>query len=233
MSSQPRRRGRPAQLSREKILDATLQLLQEVPLSGFTMQRLARALHTAPMTLYGYFESREALLDASVEKILGGLRPITSSPDWRQTVRDWANALRARMLDYPQSVQLMNSRTRIPAAWLELTAPLVEALRHAGLQGFLLAETVRWISRMVIGAILTEITLHEDSLLRERIDVSEQLERLSPTSRDEIMHLAPFLNLPDNDALFAFTLDRLVDAVEFLAARQPAGATHQNPADAC
>src|SRR6185312_12944183 len=86
-----RSRGRPAQLSRERILETTLNLLQNVPLAELTMQRLARELGTTPTALYGYFDNQEELFRAVSERVLAGvdLEPVRRADNWRAVLRAW------------------------------------------------------------------------------------------------------------------------------------------------
>ena len=91
MSTVPKRsRGRPAQLSRDRILETTLTLLQTVPAGELTMQRLARELGTTPTALYGYFGSQRELFHAAGEQVLGGvdLSPVQAAADWRDALRN-------------------------------------------------------------------------------------------------------------------------------------------------
>ncbi|HSK01904.1 MAG TPA: helix-turn-helix domain-containing protein [Kofleriaceae bacterium] len=61
----PRRRpGRPARqvLTRDRILEAALVLLEQDGLDGVTIRALARRLRVDPMAIYHYVEDRHALL---------------------------------------------------------------------------------------------------------------------------------------------------------------------------
>jgi AcrR family transcriptional regulator len=214
-----RPRGRPAQLSRERILDCALTLLQSVPLAQLTMQRLANELGTTPTALYGYFDSQEDLFSNVLERVMAGIDMTAASneSDWRMVLRRWAHAIRDRLLVYPHAAELVHlTPKQTPAGWFELTVPLIQSLRRAGLSGFLLMDSLRSISRVVFGLIVNELSLDPYNLSLEKASADAALPHLSAEARAEIEYLLPYLGDQDNNALFAFTLDRLIDGVEAL-----------------
>jgi len=130
-----RPRGRPAQLSQDRILDSALLLLQSVPLAQLTMQRLANELGTTPTALYGYFNNQEDLFLNISERVMAGvdMAAARAAQDWRQALRLWANAIRDRILVFPHAAELVQLKPgQTPAGWFELTVPLIQALRRAG-----------------------------------------------------------------------------------------------------
>lgn len=225
MSTTPvkRPRGRPAQLSKDRILECALTLLQTVPLAQLTMQRLARELGTTPTALYGYFSNQEDLFQHISERVMGGvdMSAAHAEQDWQQVLRIWANAIRNRLLVYPHAAELVQLRPQqTPAGWFELTVPLIKALRKAGLSGYLLMDSLRCISRVVFGSIVNELTMDPYNISLEQESASAALQHLSAESRAEIEYLMPYLGDQDNDALFAFTIERLVDSIAALIGRQ-------------
>lgn len=68
------RRTRPRRssaLTAERIVDAAIDLLDSQGLDAFTMRRLAQWLDTAPGSLYRHFESRDAVLVAVHDHLIG------------------------------------------------------------------------------------------------------------------------------------------------------------------
>ncbi len=56
-------------LSRERILDAALELVVDDGWNGLSMRRLAQELDVWPMAVYRYFRDKDELLDAVVEQL--------------------------------------------------------------------------------------------------------------------------------------------------------------------
>ncbi len=221
-----RRRGRPPQLSREQIVEAALALLRREPNRPLTMQRLAAALNAAPMSLYTHIRNRDDLLQAIAREVLGGVDLPPQDGPWQDTVRRWACALRQRFLAYPFVGSLLQEGIATPAAWLELSNPLLQALQQAGLQGEALADAQRWVSRVVIGSVLMELALPA-AVPAEFDEVARALGELPESSQGVWRQVLPQLGRHDDDAVFAYTLDRTLDALQALVQASGSPPRHQ------
>lgn len=210
-----RKRGRPAQLSRQQIVQAALQLLRDEPGQALTMQRLAVALDAAPMSLYTHIRNREDLLQAIAAEVLGGVELPASDDPWQDSVRQWARALRRQFLEHPFVAGLLQDSIATPAAWLELSNPLLLALQRAGLQGADLADAQRWVSRVVTGSVLMELLLPA-AVPEEFGHVARALNAMPPENRGVWQQVLPVLGQSDDDAVFEYTLDRTLDALNAL-----------------
>ena len=65
--------GAAAGLSRSRILDAAIELIDQTGLRGFTMRRLGTHVGVEAMAFYHYFSSRENVLDGVVEVVVDKL----------------------------------------------------------------------------------------------------------------------------------------------------------------
>ena len=212
-----RKRGRPAQLSRQRIVATALELLAAEPAKALTMQRLARALDAAPMALYTHVRNRADLMQVIADTILGGIEVSVEPDDWAGTVRRWAWALRAEFLRYPFMAQLLNEGIGTPAAWLRVSNPLLQALQQAGLRGAALADAQRWVSRVVFGSVLMELVLPA-AVPEEMHGVRQALLELPESERGTWLDILPELGRHADEDVFAYTLDRTIDALEAMSA---------------
>ncbi|HEY7781207.1 MAG TPA: helix-turn-helix domain-containing protein, partial [Ktedonobacterales bacterium] len=84
MPNPPRRARRPrGSLTRQRVVEAALRLADEEGLEALTMPGLARRLDCGVMTIYGYVDSRDDLLDAIAVAGLADLRlprPLPAEP---------------------------------------------------------------------------------------------------------------------------------------------------------
>jgi TetR/AcrR family tetracycline transcriptional repressor len=87
-----RRRERP--LTRDELLDAALGIVDSEGLAALTMRRLAAAVGVEAMSLYYHVPHKEALLDATVERMRSEMRLPATAPS------DWADALEAIFVEY-------------------------------------------------------------------------------------------------------------------------------------
>ncbi|MFC9354014.1 TetR/AcrR family transcriptional regulator C-terminal domain-containing protein [Arthrobacter sp. NPDC057013] len=101
--------GRKPRLSRETVLSAALELVDEEGLEALTMRRLGQRLGRDPMGLYRYAENRAALLDGLTELVLDQLA-VPEGMDWQATLRGVAHDLRRLALRHPHVVPLLVTR---------------------------------------------------------------------------------------------------------------------------
>lgn len=123
--------GRPAALTREQVLVAALEIIDQDGVEALTMRRLGQALDRNPMGIYRHAADKDALLDGVVEHVLSGLEAPgepgrdeqdDGDGDWESALRRTAHAFRRIALGHPNAVPLLVTRS--------VTGPL--ALRPLG-----------------------------------------------------------------------------------------------------
>lgn len=62
---------RKSPLSRERIVAAALALIEKEGLDAFSTRSLGRALHCEAMSIYHFFPSKQHLMDALVDRVIG------------------------------------------------------------------------------------------------------------------------------------------------------------------
>jgi len=127
----PPRKGRPTALTREQVLGAALQIIDDGGVEALTMRRLGQSLDRNPMGIYRHAADKDALLDGVVERVVSELA-VSREPgrdehaegelDWELTLRRTAHAFRRIAMAHPNVVPLLVTRS--------VTGPL--ALRPLG-----------------------------------------------------------------------------------------------------
>src|ERR671918_1222308 len=74
---------KPSRLTRERIIEAGLGLVDREGSDAISMRRLADALGVTPMALYNHVSSKRDLLRAVAEHVLGKVRFDGGHRDWR------------------------------------------------------------------------------------------------------------------------------------------------------
>ena len=209
-----RRPGRPARLSRERIVTASLALLEREPEEPLTVARVAGQVEAVPAALYRHFESLDELLDAVLGRILGGVElEIRPRAAWPEQIRDWMTSLRQQLLRYPAALRIIGRRGRTSPAWLDAVSAQIEILERAGLSGAELARTQLWITETTVGLVMQEASL----TLPDQIEAARaSLEEMSPEGRARLESLMPHLARLRADAFFAFAADRTIAALGLL-----------------
>src|SRR3954464_15518471 len=99
--------------SREAIARAALELVDREGLGSLSMRRLAATLDMGTMTLYGYFRTKEELLEAVVEEAAGWDR-LPDLPDgWEERLRALARGMRTALSRHRSLIEV---RLRRPIA---------------------------------------------------------------------------------------------------------------------
>jgi AcrR family transcriptional regulator len=115
---------------------AAQDLLDSEGLDGFSMRRLAARLGVGTMTLYGYFRSKDELLDAVVDvggETIANLASVPESGDpWKPRLRELFIAIRERLNEHPGVVELRYKRPLLSPGALALTEIGMRILRDAG-----------------------------------------------------------------------------------------------------
>src|SRR5436305_4757600 len=108
----PRTPAPRPRLSREELAQAALAFLDTHGLEGLSMRRLAAALDVGTMTLYGYFRSKDELLDAAVDAAVADIRPAPpNAGPWQHRLRATMRRTRDTLSRHPALVQL---RVQLP-----------------------------------------------------------------------------------------------------------------------
>jgi AcrR family transcriptional regulator len=212
-----RRRGRPARLSRERILDAGLALLEREPDEPLTAARIAAEVDAVPAALYRHFANLDELLDGVLGRVLGGVDlDIRRRAAWHAQVRDWMVSLRGHLLRYPAALRIIGRRGRTSPSWLDAVACLIEILERAGLSGATLARTHLWITETTVGLVMQEASLALDEQIA---GARASLAAMSDEGRARLAPLVPHLARLRADAFFAFAADRTIAALVALVGR--------------
>ncbi|QAY78845.1 TetR/AcrR family transcriptional regulator [Sphingosinicella sp. BN140058] len=217
-----RKRGPKPRLTREAVVAAAIDVADREGLEAVTMQRLARALNSKPMTLYRHVPSKEALTELMWDAALGAA-PLLPDDDWRQALKGWAAASFESLERHPWMIELVGSIRSVGPGW---TAWLEAGL--AGMRALKLGTGEKL-------AVLTLIDGHLRSAARLRFgikaspewaaDFGHMVQRVSAdASFPMLAALARNANGPDEDMslgdMFTFGLDRILDGVGAFAERR-------------
>ncbi|MGW3228487.1 TetR/AcrR family transcriptional regulator [Kitasatospora sp. NPDC001095] len=127
-------RPRTPLLSRERIVAAALRLIDDEGLDALSTRRLATELSVSGPSLYNHFATKDDLLDAVVDSVIGEVdlsmfgtaettgtaaadeaagaagtagAPATPATPWAEALRDWARSYRAALAAHPNIVPVL------------------------------------------------------------------------------------------------------------------------------
>jgi len=152
-------KGRRSKANRKSIVMAALDVADRVGMNALTIRRVAVAAGVAPMSLYTYFRSKEALLDVMYEEVAAKIYPEADSGDWQSLLRDFCHNLREVLLEHPQWLSLMAR----PAAVLTMPnrEALLAAMTHAGIPAEEALATLSSAGLMALGWTTVELSFRD------------------------------------------------------------------------
>jgi len=129
-----------------------LELVDREGLDALTMQRLAEEVDAGTMTLYGYFESRDDLLDAIVDAAVDP-RPWPPAPgaDWREQLANTVRMVYRALGRHPGLVEIRARRPVLRPEALRFAERVIGLLRGAGFEPEEAASAFRLIFTYTFG----------------------------------------------------------------------------------
>lgn len=143
-----------AKLSREDIVAAALEMSDaRSGLEDVTVRSLAARLNVGAMTLYGYFRSKDDILDAVADHVMGSLEmaevPGESAED---AIRAVADAFLDLMSEHPSVVALLASRTtRSPESLRAAMERVLDRFVSAGIPAALAIQCYGFLIQHAMG----------------------------------------------------------------------------------
>jgi AcrR family transcriptional regulator len=152
----PRKSGERPPLSPDVIADAALALVDREGLEALSMRRIAGALGVEAMALYYHFSSKEALVEAVLQRGTPGALPAPTGK-WRQDVKATMRVVYEQLSAHPVLLPLRwERRVNSPEAkrLLEQERRIFEG---AGITGSLALDVHRLLGSYVVGFVAAGI----------------------------------------------------------------------------
>ena len=136
-SSQPHPRPRRPRgsLTQEGILDAAEAIAAGGGFGALSMRGVAGRLGAAPMALYNHFATRDALVDALLDRVLHRFRAEPESEDWAEDLRGFARAHRRMLAEHPWAVAPLFSQPNPGLGAVRIGEHALGILRRGGFSG--------------------------------------------------------------------------------------------------
>lgn len=95
--------------SKADVLQAALNLLDEVGLPDLTMRRLAATLDVQPSALYWHYPNKQTLLAEVSNTIVNFAKSVSAGKTWQETATSEALALRDALLAFRDGAEVVSS----------------------------------------------------------------------------------------------------------------------------
>jgi TetR/AcrR family transcriptional regulator, tetracycline repressor protein len=143
-------------LSREKIVRATLSLVDREGVEGLTMRALGRELGADPMAVYHYVPSKAALFDAVADAVWASVELPAPTGSPRDDLAALARSIRRSLLRHPRALPVVATRQSLGPPTLHLLEAAVGALVRGGVEPAAALRLAAAASAFLVGAALAE-----------------------------------------------------------------------------
>jgi AcrR family transcriptional regulator len=205
-------------LTRERVVDAALEIMDAEGVDAITMRRVAREVGVEAMSLYNHVTDKEDLLDGICARVMADFRFPDEEGDWVQTARHGASEWRRVLKSHPNVLALFAERQK-PMTQLDALLPMEFALRTIGRAGMDEREAVQVFNVMggyIMGFVMMESgrmfgggTMHKDEPITDEVGPMLASGRL-PCVAAALPHFATC----DPDEQFAFGLELLLAGLQ-------------------
>ncbi|HLT19685.1 MAG TPA: TetR/AcrR family transcriptional regulator C-terminal domain-containing protein [Thermomicrobiales bacterium] len=212
-------------LSRERVVEAAVELAEEQGLQAVSLRQVARRLGVTPMALYWHVENKDDLLDAMVGWLHNQMEfTVVDGAPWQAQLRAVIEAEIEVLRAYPQTALLILSRGATSHGALAQVEVSLGILRRAGFSPEDAAKVLTYLQTIVSlvarEALLAPTT--DDGAWQRR--AREAVRELPSEDFPNITAAANYLTSgADPDAYYRFGLDLLIAGIEALAPSNPRG----------
>jgi AcrR family transcriptional regulator len=208
---QPRRRE---PLTRQRVVQSALHIMDTEGLEAVTMRRIGRELGVEAMSLYNHVRDKEDILDSICEEVVGEFEAPTAD-GWAEAARAAAFEYRRLLLAHPNVLTLMTERKRPFTSLnaLRVYEYALEVFRSAGLTEVDAIQAFHSFGSYILGAVTMELGLMVGSP-NEGEDAHREMARLVASAElPRLQESLPHMVNCDLDEQFAFGLELLVDGI--------------------
>jgi AcrR family transcriptional regulator len=204
-------------LNRIKVLEAAIELADQIGIEALTIRNLANKLGVGAMTIYHHVPSRDAIVDGMVEIVFDKIEKPSADDDWKTAMRRRCISAREVLNQHKWAAPLMDSRMSPGPANLSHHDAVIGCMRKGGLSIQMTAHAYAILDSFVYGFAFEEAVLPSGG--GEGItEVAEQIAAHFPSG--EYPHLAeltfehvlqPGYDFGDS---FEFGLDLIIEGLE-------------------
>jgi AcrR family transcriptional regulator len=153
-------------LTRERILGAALEIVDEEGLGNLSMRRLAAELGVNPMSIYHHLPNKAAVFAGLAELVFAQLE--SSPPDdsiaWQDELKNAAEAYRDALRAHPNlALQVLSDTSAVSDVVVVTVEPFYRALDRAGAEPRQIFEAVNTIIDFIHGFSLGEASVRADT----------------------------------------------------------------------
>ncbi len=211
-------------LTRDRVVDAALRIMDEEGLDAVSMRRVGRELGVEAMSLYHHVHDKEDLLLGIRERVLSKFLDPGTEGDWEVRARAAARSWRHILRDHPAMMVLISESKRfeMTPASMRPTETALRLLREVGLAEDDAVKAFCALGGFIVGFVMFEIGVTRASGPEDEPPTPEGL--MAGLPADEFpcfMSSLPYLMQGDIDQRFEYGLDLFIAGIRSKSAGKP------------
>jgi AcrR family transcriptional regulator len=216
---------RRAPLTRDRVVEAAVDLADRDGIEAVSMRRLGQELGIEAMSLYTHVRSKDDLLDAMVDRVVGEVPMPAPGGDWQPTLRAMILAARGALVRHRWAPAILESRTDPGAATLRYVDALIGILREGGFSLDVTHHALHVLGSRMFGFSQDlfddspELTPEAARALASQVAATLPNVAAIALAASHDGGLGPC----DDDVEFAFALDLILDGLARQRGQEPTG----------
>jgi AcrR family transcriptional regulator len=203
-------------LTKERVLQAAIQVADQDGLGALTMRRLGKDLGFEAMAIYKHVANKEEILEGMLEQVVGRIEVPEDGADWKDAMRRRAVSAREVLARHSWAIGLLEAGTATSPTALRYLNAILGHLRSAGFPMEYVAHAFWVLDCYVYGQVIQEVSLPFET-------AEETNETARATLDESAMNDYPHLVAMYEHALthrysfdgeFEFGLDLILDGLE-------------------
>ncbi|WP_043635930.1 TetR/AcrR family transcriptional regulator [Nonomuraea candida] len=179
---EPRKPTSPGR-SREEIVRAAVELLNEEGLDGLSMRKLGAKLGAGATSLYWYVANKDELLELVYDEVWGEMRvPDADEVGWREAASVLAHSMRRVILDHPWAADLIGRLPALGPNALHVANEMRKMFKQAGFTGLDTDYAIATLTGFIFGMTIPEVAWNSTSG-HEQVDLGEMRSLLLQVAR--------------------------------------------------
>jgi AcrR family transcriptional regulator len=203
-------------LSRERVLEAALEIADRGGIAALTIRSLAEKLDVKPMSVYHHVANKDEILDGIVDRVFAEIDLPEAGGDWRAQMRRRAESARHVLRRHSWAIALMESRSTPGPASLRHHDAVLACLRAAGFSVELTAHAYALLDSYIYGFAVQEAALPFDAANTAGAVAEAIVEHFPPGAYPHLAEMAAeHITKPGYDFgnEFAFGIGLILDAL--------------------
>jgi AcrR family transcriptional regulator len=205
-------------LTRERVLQAAIDLADRDGLDALSMRRLGPELGVEAMALYRHVRDKNDLLDGLIDALVGQIETVRPDRDWKAALREQAMTARRALLRHPWARRLLEERGTAGPATLDYIESVLAILHEGGFSVDLAHHALHVLGARIFGFnqdIFEDSTAPDPSAPPDPIRAGLLVDRYPRVTElaTSVSHDG-VLGACDDDVEFAFGLDLVLEGLE-------------------